>query len=109
MFRPRKSSRSEKLAETGMGTSTIYRLLQGYLEQVPQAMREVELEDGEKVRACIYTPHFIRATTATLLLDAGEDIRDVQKLLGHKSVAVTQVYDKRRRGTQDSASHRLSI
>jgi len=26
----------------------------------------------------------------------------VQKLLGHKHVTVTQVYDKRRRGTQDS-------
>ena len=48
-------------------------------------------------------------TTATLLLDAGEDIRDVQKLLGHKHVTVTQVYDKRRRGTKDSASHRLSL
>lgn len=50
-----------------------------------------------------------RATTATLLLDAGEDIRDVQKLLGHKHVTVTQVYDKRRRGTKDSASHRLAL
>lgn len=109
LFRPKKNSRSEKLGEVGMDTSTMYRLVQAYLQQVPRAMREIELEDGEEVRACIYTPHSLRATTATLLLDAGEDIRDVQKLLGHKSVTVTQVYDKRRRGTQDSASHRLSI
>ncbi|MFT4543409.1 MAG: site-specific recombinase XerD [Planctomycetota bacterium] len=72
-------------------------------------MREHEFEDGSTGRRCLYTPHSIRATTATLLLDAGEDIRDVQKLLGHKHVTVTQVYDKRRRGTKDSASHRLSV
>ncbi len=109
LFRPRKSSRSEKLAERSMDVSTMYRLVQGYLEKLPRAMQEVELEDGKKAKRCIYSPHSLRASTATLLLDAGEDIREVQKLLGHKHVTVTQVYDKRRRGTKDSASHRLSL
>ena len=72
-------------------------------------MKEHELDDGSTEQRCIYTPHSIRATTTTLLLEAGEDIRDVQKLLGHKHVTVTQVYDKRRRGSKDSASHRLSL
>ena len=72
-------------------------------------MKEHELQDGTTELRCLYSPHSIRATTATLLLDQGEDIRDVQKLLGHKHVTVTQVYDKRRRGTKDSASHRLSL
>ena len=72
-------------------------------------MKEHELEDGSIEVRCEYTPHSLRATTATLLLDAGEDIREVQKLLGHKHVTVTQVYDKRRRGSKDSASHRLSL
>ena len=109
LFRPRLNPRSAKLAERAMDVSTMYRLLQGYLTQLPRAMKEHELDDGTTERRCLYTPHSIRATTATLLLDAGEDIRDVQKLLGHKHVTVTQVYDKRRRGTKDSASHRLSI
>ncbi len=80
-----------------------------HLERVPRAIKEYELEDGSVELRCIYTPHSIRATTATLLLDADEDIREVQKLLGHRHVTVTQIYDKRRRGTKDSASHRLSI
>jgi hypothetical protein len=33
----------------------------------------------------------------------------VQDLLGHKHVTTTQIYDKRRRGTSDSASHLLVI
>lgn len=108
LFRPRLNPRSQKLAPRAMNESTMYRLLQSYLERVPQAIKQREA-DGEVERWCLYSPHSIRATTATLLLDAGEDIREVQKLLGHKHVTVTQVYDKRRRGTKNSASHHLSI
>jgi len=57
----------------------------------------------------IYTPHSLRATTATLLLDAGEDIRKVQDLLGHKHVTTTQIYDKRRIATSESSSHNVPI
>jgi site-specific recombinase XerD len=32
---------------------------------------------------------------ATLLLGAGEDIRKVQDLLGHKHMTTTHIYDKR--------------
>jgi integrase len=92
-----------------MDVATMYSLLQGYLEKVPRSMREEEGTGGVKQLRCLYTPHSIRATTATLLLDAGEDIRDVQALFGHKHFTVTQVYDKRRRGSKDSASHRLSL
>ena len=51
----------------------------------------------------------LRATTATLLLDAGADITEVQNLLGHKHVSVTQMYDKRRRSTKHSASHQVPL
>ncbi len=109
LFRPRGSPRSRKLAGRSISLASMYRLLQGYLEALPRSMSEHVLEDGTTAKRCIYSPHSLRATTATLLLDAGEDIRAVQELLGHKHVTVTQVYDKRRRSTKQGASHKVPI
>ena len=109
LFRPRLSQHHETLAPRRMTERSMYRVLMGYLERLPGAMQEKELPSGEKVRECIYSPHSLRATTATLLLGGKEPIESVQELLDHKHITTTQGYDKRRRSVRDSASHKVPI
>jgi site-specific recombinase XerD len=87
----------------------MYRLLMSYLERLPGAMQETVTASAEKDSECVYSPHSLRATTATLLLDSNVAIESVQDLLDHKHITTTQIYDKRRRSARDSASHRVPI
>jgi integrase/recombinase XerC len=63
---------------TRLSTRSVARLLEKYLKQV-----------GLDPRA---SPHTLRHSFATHMLDAGADIRSVQELLGHKSLGTTQIY-----------------
>ena len=59
-------------------TRSIGRMLEKYLTQTGLDQRT--------------TPHTLRHSFATHLLDRGADIRSVQELLGHKSLVTTQIY-----------------
>jgi site-specific recombinase XerC len=87
----------------------MYDILMSYFVRLPGAVQEKELPTGEKVQVCVYSPHSLRATTATLRLDSRKPIESVQELLDHKHITTTQIYDKRRRSVRDSASHKVPI
>lgn len=100
LFRPLRGFQSSR----PMSAVSMYTLILRYLSQLPGSMR---IRDGRP--RCLYTPHSLRATTATLLLQQGADITKVQELLGHRYVTTTQLYDKRRRSLTEGASHQVPL
>lgn len=63
---------------TRLTTRSVARMLEKYLKETGLDQRT--------------SPHTLRHTFATHLLDRGADIRSVQELLGHKSLVTTQIY-----------------
>jgi len=71
------------LPGTLMSEASMYRVVADYFATLPGAVKE-----GMR----IFSTHSLRATSATLLLDAGVDIWKAQSFVGHRHVTTTQIY-----------------
>ncbi len=79
------------LAAAGQGTPAVFLNARGG-PLSRQGAWGILRRSAERAGATGVSPHSLRHSYATHLLDGGADVRVVQELLGHASVTTTQVY-----------------
>jgi site-specific recombinase XerD len=64
-----------------------------YMRLTPRSVQRLLKKYSHKMKMPMeVTPHTMRHSFATDLLNAGADIRSVQEMLGHKNISTTQIY-----------------
>lgn len=72
--------------------------------QIEQIVRQI----GERIGMHLY-PHLIRHTTATMSLERGMDVTELQKMLGHEKLDTTMIYAKVSQESLRYSHHRYVV
>ena len=80
------------LSSQGRGTSTLFLNARGGPLSRQSAWTVLRSAAAKAGLTAEVSPHTLRHSFATHLLDGGADVRVVQELLGHASVTTTQIY-----------------
>ncbi len=101
------------LADAGHTDGPLFRNLDHRPESAgagltPSGLYQLVGDYGRAIGLPRLTPHQLRHTAITLALDAGEDVRRVQRLSRHKDIRTLQLYDDNRADLQGEVSRKLS-
>jgi integrase/recombinase XerD len=80
------------LAARGRGTAAVFLNARGSRLSRQSAWQALKTNAEQAGISATVSPHTLRHSFATHLLEGGADVRVVQELLGHASVTTTQVY-----------------
>ena len=93
LFRPVRNLITHTL-DKHLNTSSVFRLVRKYGVQVGIATSP-------------FSPHSLRATSATNALEHSADIAKVQQWLGHANVSTTRLYDRRKSRPEESPTYQV--